>query len=790
MEMTLGCLQMLMADFSMFIQLFLLLLGTVLIIVPLLLSSSSLSFSLRLPRQQGYRHLYKRICHYSHMWLLVVLEELGLFGLLDTLFFWLPMTDDTNTSTIQNDLDGDNNDKRQRSIISARPSFFSRSTTSAVGTMTQQHSALASNSQLANVCIKPPKNNEDYPLVVSGLVNTGNTCYLNSVLQALSSLPRLQLYLDQMNNNHVDQSLPVTRSLCKTLRLLARPLDELETTKLAFRPTDIVLAINANHRVVNREQQDAHELFQLLSGALDTEDSTAATSTGRYANTGLKDLLSHAGSSSFGPIFSSGKLAFLNSTATPSSFTANHHYQPQQTNPFTGLLANRLSCTTCGYTEAIRHFSFNNIQLTLPQTSSTTLHECLDQLTTMEYLDDTSCKKCSILDFVGRLGVESDRLKQEAKQCKDTKTKREALTQLVQVEIQRHEINHRLSRGDLEDEQLKAAEKQNNNKQRRIPYLPNYGQSTKQVMFAKPPKVLCLHISRSTFHPSGVIYKNKCQLEFPEYLDMERFCTNGTLTTVPDQPISQTTVESDDNTVGNQQLGINKKGVNYRLMSIIVHYGSHNCGHFIAYKRRVISNGCGCQQCKSNPEDCILRGSDTWYRISDENVDICTIDEVLMANPYMLLYESMDIPLVKKTYTISTTTTTAATTTLSSTSAKSTIVINGKEEEETDRPTSILDKLNSDRPPISITRSLSTPSSTTTTTPSSSPFPSPSSSTSSLSSTLSSTALPPLSTSTDLQAASSSSCQQLLEPNRLIHQNKGRRKMDWEEQSAPPLTIY
>lgn len=165
-----------------------------------------------------------------------------------------------------------------------------------------------------------------------------------------------------MNSNHANQPLPVARSLYKTLRQLARPLDELETSKLAFRPTDIVLAINANHRVVNREQQDAHELFQLLSGALDTEDSTAASRTGRYANMGLKELLgggssSHAFSGSTS-IFSSGKLALSGSTITKSahssSVPANQDHQNQQlANPFSGLLANRLSCVKCGYTVSI-----------------------------------------------------------------------------------------------------------------------------------------------------------------------------------------------------------------------------------------------------------------------------------------------------------------------------------------------------------------------------------------------------------------------------------------------------
>lgn len=42
----------------------------------------------------------------------------------------------------------------------------------------------------------------------------------------------------------------------------------------------------------------------------------------------------------------------------------NSPYLPS--NPFSGLVASRLSCSKCGYTEAIRHFAFDNISLILP----------------------------------------------------------------------------------------------------------------------------------------------------------------------------------------------------------------------------------------------------------------------------------------------------------------------------------------------------------------------------------------------------------------------------------------
>lgn len=155
--------------------------------------------------------------------------------------------------------------------------------------------------------------------------------------------------------------LPVTRSLLKTLRLLSVP------SNTAFKPIEIVSAMSSNRRVINREQQDAQELFQLISGELDNESLLAKK------RQGFRDILSFP-------------------SKNQSIFSAKEKID----NPFTGLLANRLSCMQCGYTvsresfitfyiltidyiqEAIRHFSFNNVQLTLPNSVSPFNYVCLN----------------------------------------------------------------------------------------------------------------------------------------------------------------------------------------------------------------------------------------------------------------------------------------------------------------------------------------------------------------------------------------------------------------------------
>ncbi|KAG1465539.1 hypothetical protein G6F46_005411 [Rhizopus delemar] len=389
-------------------------------------------------------------------------------------------------------------------------------------------------------------------LLISGLVNTGNSCFLNSVLQSLSSLPKLHSYLYQINQKTA--SLFISKPLLKTLRLLSRP------SNATFKPSELVSILS--NCLINKEQQDAQELFQIISTTLDNENQFARRQQG------LSSLLSNA---------STSKL--------PES-------------PFTGLLANRLSCMQCGYTEAIRHFSFNNVQLTLPNHDKTTLEDCLHQLTAMEFLNDVICRKCTLIETIRHTNAKleqnpSDQILLNTKQ----------------------ELEKRLSMGLIEQEKEAAC--------------TTKGLSSKQAMFAKSPKILCLHTARSSLDLStGEIYKNTCQVEFPEILDLSPYCTNGVLnTTDPHLPISSplhTAVP-----------------IKYRLMSIVVHYGSHDYGHFIAYKRRLIAEKCHCTSC-SDDQTVLKHHESNWFKISDEHVEACTVDDVLSANPYMLLYEMVE----------------------------------------------------------------------------------------------------------------------------------------------------
>lgn len=95
-------------------------------------------------------------------------------------------------------------------------------------------------------------------------------------------------------------------------------------------------------------------------------------------------------------------------------------------------------------------------------------------------------------------------------------------------------------------------------------------------------------------------------------------------------------------------------------MSSVVHFGSHSFGHYIAYRRKpknIGVNTCSCEGCalervkeateriEGENGDCAIDEGEEeddregWFRISDERVEPCGIQDVLRANPFMLLYE-------------------------------------------------------------------------------------------------------------------------------------------------------
>ncbi|KAJ1828295.1 ubiquitin-specific protease ubp1 [Coemansia sp. RSA 2599] len=263
--------------------------------------------------------------------------------------------------------------------------------------------------------------------VVYGLVNTGNSCFFNSVLQALASAEYLQNYLtsvlesmDEINDVYDGTlvSMPLTEALWETLT----DLNSVVNRDSAFQPFAVMAALGSS-RMNDREQQDAQEAFQLISTALSEERQVfTELQTPSLLNSDLAAMLVHedprkpriltvprglesVGAKGLARVRALMKLA--NIAGLPSegqSLTFGR--RSVLPNPFAGLTASRLSCAQCGYTEAVRHFAFDNISLSLPLAATCTLDQALREYISLEELSGVQCRKCTLNQTLRELIVE------------------------------------------------------------------------------------------------------------------------------------------------------------------------------------------------------------------------------------------------------------------------------------------------------------------------------------------------------------------------------------------------
>ncbi|KAI1422997.1 hypothetical protein F5Y12DRAFT_759678 [Xylaria sp. FL1777] len=476
-----------------------------------------------------------------------------------------------------------------------------------------------------------------------GLGNYDNSCFQNSILQSLASLRPLPAYLasaledvEAVSDNHDSSSVATLRDL------LSKLADSQNNGTTLWTPKKL-------KSLDTWQQQDAQEYYSKILDEVDKEVTKVAIA--QYRPLGLE-------------------AAGLGDDTVESQHSDDSGYQSLSTlgkptsearttkNPLEGLVAQRVACVQCGYSEGLSMIPFNCITLNLGvDQGAHDLYERLDSYTALESIEGVECAKCTLLKIQRLLKIIVGRSKEVGSL---EETLREPLARLKAVE-------QALEDEDFEEQTL--ADKCRISKQHRVSST-----KTKQMVIGRPPSSLAIHINRSVFDENtGQMFKNLAAVRFPSTLDLGPWClgsagpcttddSDAGMSSQAAQGVEEQWTSDPKSSMVSGDLNPSKiSGPVYELRAVITHQGRHENGHYVCYRkhpRQVDTAGEDSheedelpiedqanydQAKKSDSQPDIMDQDSRWWRLSDETVWEVTEESVLsQGGVFMLFYDCVD----------------------------------------------------------------------------------------------------------------------------------------------------
>jgi ubiquitin carboxyl-terminal hydrolase 1 len=389
-----------------------------------------------------------------------------------------------------------------------------------------------------------------------GLGNLDNSCYQNSILQGLASLKPLPAYLSAISLDRRVASSP-TRTVDTLRDFMAQLGGASSNGRTLWTPRVL-------KNMSTWQQQDAQEYYSKLLDQIDNEiakasrvfqDAPALESEGANCDSSASQHSDDSGYHSSAAVSKPGPELRL------------------ARNPLEGLIAQRVACVNCGYCEGLTMIPFNCLTLTLGTLPQHDLYERLDHYTKVESIEGVECAKCSLI------------------KCRDLLKKLTGHMEMPPELQQRLQLLEEALEDDAYDEA--TLEKCNIKAKARVSST-----KTKQVALARPPQSLVLHVNRSGFDErTGYMFKNPAAVRFPVVLDLAPWClgsagSRGTLEegAVPAQDVEQWTLDPRSSMVAADRGPSRVTGPIYELRAVVTHYGHHENGHYVCYRKHPVSS--------------------------------------------------------------------------------------------------------------------------------------------------------------------------------------------------------
>lgn len=488
-----------------------------------------------------------------------------------------------------------------------------------------------------------------------GLGNRDNSCYQNSILQGLAALDSFTDYLSACVQAVDARGLD--NDVARTLRTLIRDLNDVSNNGRTIWTPSLLKSMST------WTQQDAQEYYSKMLDDIDKGVAKAIKETRRYSGLepdSAKDesvASQHSDDSGYQSLSSTPDLSAM---------------KPLR-NPLEGLLAQRVACVQCGFSEGLSMIPFNCLTLSLGLDKNRhDLYERLDSYSKVETIEGVECPKCTLLKaqrlltkLVGRMQDGGSTPEQLA----------EPLRRLVAVETA-------LEEDDFSDKTMMETCKIS--RQGKVSST-----KTKQIVIARPPQSLAIHVNRSVFDPATFdMIKNSAPVSFPLTLDLGPWCLGSSEATRL-SPGARKQSGEDDASEENWQSDPTASmiagdlspsrvtGPIYELRAAVTHAGRHENGHYICYRKypghsAVVPGAAADDEESSNSsiDDSIddeearsdtgetktsdvVRGNTGWWRLSDHNVSKIDEETVLSLSPgvFMLFYECVDASMVSQSET-------------------------------------------------------------------------------------------------------------------------------------------